>query len=73
MLFQILQLLSPTLLLVGLVLGVGGLAVRIVRRDKLTPRQKGQLFFWGSVGFWSFVIGAFMVLEKVIPDLLGSA
>jgi ABC-type transport system involved in cytochrome c biogenesis permease subunit len=72
MLFRLLQFLPYLLLLVGLVLGVGGLVLRIVRRDKLTPRAKGQVFFWGSVGFWSLVIGGFMFLEQLIPRLFGA-
>jgi hypothetical protein len=64
MLLMIVQYLPAVLLGAGVLLGGTSLTLRLVRKDKLTPRAKGQVFFWGSVGFWSTVIGSFMILEK---------
>lgn len=68
MLFALLKYLSLFLIVGGLVLLVGGTALTRVRKDRLTPRMKGQLFFWRSVGFWSLIIGAFMIAEKFFPS-----
>lgn len=68
MLLLILNYLSLFLILVGLVLAVGGTVLAKVREDRLTPRMKAWLFFWRSLGFWSLVIGAFMIAEKFFPS-----
>lgn len=66
MLIRIVQYLPVLLLGSGFLLGTGSLVLRLARKDKLTPRARGLVFFWGTVGFWSLVIGAFMILEKLI-------
>ncbi len=64
MLLTIVQYLPAVLLGMGFLLGGTSLTLRVFRKDKLSPRARGQVFFWGAVGFWSTVIGSFMVLEK---------
>jgi FtsH-binding integral membrane protein len=66
MLLTLIQYLPAVLLGTGLLLGGGSLALRLFRKDKLSPRVRGQVFFWGAVGFWSMVIASFMVLEKFL-------
>lgn len=66
MLLRIVQYLPVLLIAVGLVLGVGSVVLRIVRKGSLTPRSRSLVFFWGSVGFWSIVIGGFMIFEKLL-------
>ena len=68
MLLNIIQYLPRFLILIGLLLGVGAAVMRIVRKEKLSARARGHVFFWGSVGFWSVTIGAFMILEKLLPS-----
>lgn len=66
MLLRIVQYLPVLLIASGLLLGVGSFALRFARKEKLTPRGRSLVFFWGSVGFWSTIIGAFMIFEKLI-------
>jgi hypothetical protein len=60
--------LAPTLLGLGFLLLVPGSFVSFAMRKKLSPRAKGHLWFWRSVGFWSLIIGGFMVLQKFLTD-----
>lgn len=66
MLLRIVQYLPILLITVGLLLGVGSLVVRKVKKEQLTPRRRSLVFFWGSVGFWATVIGTFMIFEKLL-------
>lgn len=66
MLLRIVQFLPLLLIGQGLLLGGGSVAYRIVRKSRLTPMARGQTFFWGSLGFWSLVIGAFMIGEQLL-------
>ena len=66
MLLRIVQYLPVLLIAVGLVLGIGSVVLRVVRKGALTPRTRGLVFFWGAVGFWSMVIGGFMIFEKLL-------
>lgn len=66
MLLRIVQYLPVLLIAAGLVLGVGSVVLRIVKKGSLTPRTRSLTFFWGSVGFWSMVIAGFMIFEKLL-------
>lgn len=66
MLLRIVQYLPVLLIAGGLLLGIGSVALRLVKKEQLTPRRRSLVFFWGSVGFWSTVIGAFMIFEKLL-------
>lgn len=68
MLLLILNYLSLFLLIAGVILLGGGALFVKARKGRLTPRLKSQLFFWRSLGFWSLVIGGFMIAEKFFPS-----
>jgi flagellar biosynthesis/type III secretory pathway M-ring protein FliF/YscJ len=59
-----------------LILLVGGVPLLLLRPLRLkagkplTDRAKSWLWFLQALGFWAIVIGGWMKLEAVIPELL---
>lgn len=66
MLLLLLNYLSLFLLIIGLMLTAGGFLLARRRKDNVSPRMKSWLFFWRTIGFWSLVIGGFMIGEKLV-------
>jgi len=64
MLFKLLNYLPLLLLFLGVIGGIGGGIAYFTMRKKLAPGPRGQLWFWSSTGFWSLLIGTFMICEK---------
>ena len=40
------------------------------KKKPLTPRAKSILWFMQAFGFWAIVIGAWIKLETILPDLI---
>lgn len=58
--------LSLIMVVLGLTGWLGGVFVGKRKKNSITPRAKSWLFFTKSMGFWSLVIGSFMIIEKII-------
>lgn len=60
--------LALILLVAGVLWLLGGTLWARVRARRLSAMGKRWIFFFRSLGFWSLVIGGFMVAEKVLIE-----
>lgn len=65
-----LNVIANYLSLILVVLGLASWMMAVVwgrlKKNSVTPRAKSWLFFTKSMGFWSLVIGSFMIAEKLL-------
>ena len=60
--------LSLIMVVLGLMGWTGGVLWGRRKKNSITPRAKSWLFFTKSMGFWSLLIGSFMIVEKLIAS-----
>ena len=56
--------------MLGVLLLIPLSVVAMVKKSTLSPRAKGHLWFWRTIGFWCLAIGTFMVASNVVKNLL---